>query len=162
MSKELSDNEINFAQHLLKLQFTKLNGLHSKLLRQAKLAENETKNKIQIIHCNTHHCVTIIGCELNQVRVHDSLFTYYDMKSASNNYFMKSKAEKGLLILACLLSQLHALAFGNNPSKLQVIQEVMRPQLIKCFNQELTSVFPYKCKQFIVNDILIFMFLVDN
>ena len=95
MSKELSDNEINLAQHLLKLQITKLNGQHFKLLRQVKLTENETKNKIQIIHCNTHHCVTTIGCELNQVRVHDSLFTYYDLKSANNNNFMRSKAEKG-------------------------------------------------------------------
>ena len=29
MDKELSNDEINFAQHLLKLQFTKLNGLDS-------------------------------------------------------------------------------------------------------------------------------------
>ena len=48
---ELSDEEINFAQELLKLQFPKLNGLQSSLFQEKPLAliEDAVKNKIQII-----------------------------------------------------------------------------------------------------------------
>ena len=48
MSKELSDNEINLAQHLLKLHFIKLNGQDSKLLRQVKLTENKQRTKSKL------------------------------------------------------------------------------------------------------------------
>ena len=132
MGKELSNDEINFAQHLLKLQFTKLNGLHSTLLqhRQAELTECETKNKIQIIHCNSrHHWIVVItiGCELKQVKVYNSLFTYCDMETETIiSSLFQHNSEKPLIIISrsqkqkgtvdCglfAIATATALAFGN-------------------------------------------------
>ena len=79
MGNEFSDDEINFAQQLLKEQFNKLNGLQSTLLqaKQLNLTESETSNKIQIIHCySRHHWIvaSTVGCVLNQVKIYDSSF----------------------------------------------------------------------------------------
>ena len=78
MGKELSDSEINFAQHLLKMQFKKLNGLQSTSFqdKQLELTENETKNKIQIIHCNSRHWIvaTAVDCALHQDKIYDTLW----------------------------------------------------------------------------------------
>ena len=106
MDKELSNDEIYFAQHLLKLQFTKLSGLDSTLLqhKQRKLIENGTKNKIQIIHCNSRHhwiVATTLGCELNQVKVYDSVYTYCDMETEAiiSNLFQYN-AEKPVITIS--------------------------------------------------------------
>ena len=58
MGNEFSDDEINFAQQLLKEQFNKLNGLQSTLLqaKQLNLTESETSNKFKssiAIHLTT-------------------------------------------------------------------------------------------------------------
>ena len=91
MGNELSDNEINLAQQLLKEQYNKLNGLQSTLLqsKQLNLTKNETRNKIQIIHCySCHHWIvaSTVGCALNQVKIYDSLFSYCDMETEAVVY----------------------------------------------------------------------------
>ena len=57
MNAELSSDEINFAQELLKLQFPKINGFQSTLLQDKPLdlTEDGVKNKIQITHCKARH-----------------------------------------------------------------------------------------------------------
>ena len=81
MGDELCDIEINFAQQLLKKQFTELNGLASTLCQDKKLQMTETlvRNKVQIIHCKRRHhwiVATRLNCQLGEVRVYDSLFQY--------------------------------------------------------------------------------------
>ena len=53
MGEELTDEEINLAQQLLKKQFPNLNGFKSTLLQDKKcsLIEKEVRDKVQIIHC---------------------------------------------------------------------------------------------------------------
>ena len=49
---ELSDIKVNYAQHLIKLQFIHLNGLQSTLLQEKLFTgTSEIKNKLQIIFC---------------------------------------------------------------------------------------------------------------
>ena len=57
MNIQLCDEEINFAQELLKLQFPKINGLQSILVQEKPLdlTEDAVKSKIQIIHCKSRH-----------------------------------------------------------------------------------------------------------
>ena len=57
MGQELTDNEINLAQQLLKVQFPTLKGLQSTLYQETEqnLIENDVNNKLQIIHCRSHH-----------------------------------------------------------------------------------------------------------
>ena len=66
MGQEVSDNEINLAQWLLKVQFPKLKGLKSTLYQEKEqsLMENDVINN----HCNSHHhwiVATTEGCSLN-------------------------------------------------------------------------------------------------
>ena len=51
MNVELSDEEINFAQELLKLQFPKINGLQSTLFQEKPLdlTEDAVKNVNHVI-----------------------------------------------------------------------------------------------------------------
>ena len=84
MGEKLSDLEINFAQHPLKLHFPDLNGLDSTLLQQKKpvFTSEKLQNKLQIIYCFTrdHWIVaTNIGCVNNGcISVYDSLFHSID------------------------------------------------------------------------------------
>ena len=53
MNVELSDEEINFAQELLKQNIPQIKGLQLTLLQEKPLhpTKDAVKNKIQIIHC---------------------------------------------------------------------------------------------------------------
>ena len=56
MGNELTDMEINFAQQLLKAQFTSINGLESTLHQQLQknatvLSKDSVRNRIQILFC---------------------------------------------------------------------------------------------------------------
>ena len=140
MGKDLSDSEINFAQHLLKMQFTKLNGLQSTLFqdKQLELTENETKNKIQIIHCNSRHhwiVATTVDCALNQVKIYNSLFTHCDEETDAviSNLFKcnseklvitvsRSQKQKGIVDCGLFaIANATVIAFGKSPSKPQFI-----------------------------------------
>ena len=88
VGQELTDNEINLAQQLLKVQFPTLKGLQSTLYQEKErnLSENNVNNKLQIIHYRSRHhwiVASTVGCILGQVKVYDSLFTYCDKETAS-------------------------------------------------------------------------------
>ena len=74
MNAELSCDEINFAQELLRLQFPKINGFQSTLVQDKplNLTEDAVKNKIQITHCKSRHhwiVTSTMQCTLGQVKV---------------------------------------------------------------------------------------------
>ena len=164
MGNELSDDEINLAQQLLKEQYNKLNGLQSTLLqsKHLNLTENEIRNKIQIIHCYPRHhwiVASTVGCALNQVKIYDSLFSYCDMETEAvvYNLFQWSKSIKLIITVSCIQKQkgttdcglfaianATAIAHGKNPNKLQFKQESMRAHLLDCFDHKNMSLFPCK------------------
>ena len=85
---EFSDIEVNHAQHLIKLQFSYLNGLQSTLLQEKLFTgaseKSEFKNKLQIIFWKERkHWIlaTTIGYCNNKVKVYDSLFSFLDKDS---------------------------------------------------------------------------------
>ena len=76
---ELSDIEVNYAQYLIKLQFSHLTGLQSTLLQEKLFTgtSEKLKNKLRVIFCKEQKhwiLVTTIGCCNNEVKVYDSLF----------------------------------------------------------------------------------------
>lgn len=78
--------EINFAQQLLKAQFTKLNGLTSTLYQEKRvqLTENLVQNKVQIVYCKTRHhwiAASTVNCATGEVKVYDSIFQYCDKET---------------------------------------------------------------------------------
>lgn len=161
MGEELCDIEINFAQQLLKAQFTKLNGLTSTLYQEKRvqLTENLVQNKVQIVYCKTRHhwiAASTVNCATEEVKVYDSIFQYCDKETeqAINNLFhigtskltikvahcqkQKGGADCGLFVIASTT----AIAFGVDPSKSRLKQESMRAHLINCFNKSHLSPFP--------------------
>ena len=83
MGQELSDVNVNFGQHLLKVQYPKSNGLRSTLLQDKKAThtENSISNNIQIIYCQGRHywiTVTTVNCKVSEVKVFDSAFSVCD------------------------------------------------------------------------------------
>ena len=89
MGNELTDLEINFAQQLLKTQFTSINGLESTLHQQLQkntsaLSKDSIRNRIQILFCQErkHWIVaTTVSYNPNEVKVYDSSFQYLDKDS---------------------------------------------------------------------------------
>ena len=171
MGQELTDNEINLAQQLLKVQFPTLKGLQSTLYQEKEqnLTENDVNNKLQIIHCRSHlHWIVAftVGCRLGQVKLYDSLFTYCDKETASviaNLFQSRTSCLKPIIMMSrcqkqkgggggggadCglfAIANATAIAFGKNPCKLQFMQASLRSYLVDCFNSKLISPFP--CKQ---------------
>ena len=108
MGEELCDIEINFAQHLLKAQFTKLNGLTSTLYqeKQVQLTESLIQNKVQIIYCKTRHhwiAASTVNCATSEVRVYDSIFQYCDKETeqAINNLFHIGTSKPTIKVAHC-------------------------------------------------------------
>ena len=159
MGEKLSDLDINAAQRILKQQFPNVNGLESTLyqIKERKLTENQVKNKIQIIHClHKEHWIvaTTVGCEANVVKVYDSafhsidyatekvivnLFQYTDtLPTIKLGRLQKQKGSNdcGVFAIACAT----AIAFGAQPEKQNLTQNMMRAHLVNCLSSE--SVFP--------------------
>jgi len=82
MGNELTDLEINFAQQLLKAQFTSINGLESTLHQQLQknasaLSKDSIRNRIQILFCQERKnwiVATTVNFNPNEVEVYDSSF----------------------------------------------------------------------------------------
>ena len=161
MGEELCDIEINFAQQLLKAQFTKLNGLASTLYQEkrVKLTESLIQNKVQIIYCKTRHhwiAASTVNCATGEVRVYDSIFQYCDKETEQtiNNLFHNGTSKLTIKVAHCqkqkggadcglfTIAFTTAITFGVNPSKLRLKQESMRAHLINCFNKNHLSLFP--------------------
>ena len=152
MGQELSDVDINFAQHLLKVQYPKLNGLRSTLLQDKKAThtENSISNNIQIIYCQgRHHWITMttVNCKAGEVKVFDSAFSFCDRETIRviNNFFttdsmytptltmgrcQKQKGGKDCGLFSIAFAT--ALAFRSHPSKLKFDQSMMRQHLVNC------------------------------
>ena len=146
MGQELSDLDINFTQHLLKVQYPELNGLKSTLLQGKKAAptDNSISNNIQIIYCQgRHHWITVttVNCKAGEVKVFESSFNCCDkeMIRVINNLFTTDAMHKPTLTMGrCQKQQVGkdcgllsigfatALAFGLHPSKLKFDQSMMR------------------------------------
>ena len=81
MVVELSDIEINYTQQLLNVHHPKFSGFHSTLLQgRVKCSAND----VQIVHCSMRHYLitaTTMNCQLGEVKVYDSLFTYCDKET---------------------------------------------------------------------------------
>ena len=166
MGSELTDMEINFAQQLLKAQFTSINGLESTLHQQLQknatvLSKDSIRNIIQILFCQErkHWIVaTTVNCSPNEVKVYDSLFQYLDKDSLQlieklfwcDNLNLdikmtqcrKQKGGKDCGVFAIAIAT--AIASGLNPSRQNFKQEAMRGHLIDCFNKEILTPFPCK------------------
>ena len=162
MGQELSDVDINFAQHLLKVQYPKLNGLRSTLLQDKKAThtENSISNNIQIIYCQgRHHWITVttVNCKAGEVKVFDLAFSFCDRETIRviNNFFttdsmhtptltmgrcQKQKGGKDCRLFSIAFAT--ALAFRSHPSKLKFDQSMMRQHLVNCFNKEYMIPFP--------------------
>ena len=154
MGEQLTDVEINFAQHLLKSQFKHVNGLHSTLQQDKKLGlTNELiHNKIQIIFCKVRkHWITAttINCCNNKVKIYDSLFRHLHNESLQvvENLFQVNGEKLKIKIMQCqkqtgltdcglfATAVAIAIASGLNPSKMNFRQEIMRAHLVNCFNK---------------------------
>ena len=121
--------------------------------------EDQVKNKIQIIHClqRQHWIVaTTVGCEANMVKVYDSMF--YSVDHATEkvvvNLFQytdilptikigRSQKQKGSNDCGIFaIAHATAIAFGIQPEKENMTQDMMRAHLVSCLSKEAFSVFP--------------------
>ena len=161
MGEKLSDLDINAAQRVLKQQFPNIHGLESTLyqMKERRLNEDQVKDKIQIIHClqRQHWIVaTTVGCEANVVKVYDSMFHSVDhpTEKVIVNLFQctdilptikigRSQKQKGLNDCGIFaIAYATAIAFGAQPEKQNMTQDVMRAHLVNCLSNEKFSVFP--------------------
>jgi len=86
IGKQLSDKHINFAQCMIKNQFSSVGGLKSTLQQVTKVKGQRTANSIQIVHCKKReHWITVSTkwCKSNQVIIYDSAFTKLDAENRS-------------------------------------------------------------------------------
>ena len=142
MGKELTNTEINLAQQLLKSQFPGVNGLQSTLLqdKQTILTEKSVRDNIQIIHCKRrHHWVvaTTMNCDIYQVKVFDSLYTFCDKETEAtiNNLFQWDSKRVSVTFSWCqkqiggvdcglfAIAFATALAYSKQASKMKFVQE---------------------------------------
>ncbi len=77
--QKLTDQHINFAQALLRLQFPTLNGLQSTLY-QSRTQGFKASVHAQVIDCRGDHWVvaTTIQCPPGEVKVYDSMYASVD------------------------------------------------------------------------------------
>ena len=154
--KRLNDHHINFAQCLLRKQFTDASGLLLSLL-QGKRQQVKIKSGIQIVHLNNrlHWCVaSTISCAKNEVKIYDSVFSSPDseMRTICLNLFDIKKKPKltyqsvqkqeggddcGVFSIAFATT----LLYKQNPVNIQFVQSTMRSHLLQCFEQQLLTPF---------------------
>ena len=154
--KRLNDHHINFAQCLLKKQFTAISGLQLSLL-QGRQQQAKIKNGIQIVYLNNrlHWCVaSTISCAKNEVKVYDSVFSSPDseMRTICLNLFDITKKPKlsyqpvqkqeggddcSVFSIAFATGLLHK----QNPVSVQFAQSSMRSHLLLCFEQQVLTPF---------------------
>ena len=81
----LNDEHVNFAQQLLKAQFSSLNGLRSTLLQSKKQPLSECSQALQIIHSRGNHWIaaSTVSVSDGTVRVYDSVYDTLDEDTQS-------------------------------------------------------------------------------
>ena len=92
----LSGEHIDHAQWLLKKQYPGTNGLHSVLAFESKNLQRGLANFVQVLNIDGNHWITVsnIGCDINHIKVYDSLY----------RRIPKSGRQKFLTSLAMLLN----------------------------------------------------------
>ena len=154
--KRLNDHHINFAQCLLRKQFTTVSGLQLTLL-QSKKQPVKIKSGLQIVYLSNwlHWCVaSTISCSKNEVKIYDSMFSSPDseMRTVWLNLFDIAKKPK--LIYEPVQKQeggdncgvfsvafATALAHHQDPVHVQFVQSTMHSHLLQCFEKQLLTSF---------------------
>ena len=154
--KRLNDHHINFAQYLLRKQFTTVSGLQLTLL-QSKKQPVKIKSGLQIVYLSNwlHWCfASTISCPKNEVKIYDSMFSSPDseMRTVCLNLFDIAKKPKliyepvqkqeggddcGVFSIAFAT----ALAHNQDPVYVQFVQSTMCSHLLQCFEQQLLTLF---------------------
>ena len=140
--KRFNDHHINFAQCLLRKQFTAVSGLQLTLL-QGKKQPVKIKSVMQIVYLSNrlHWCVaSTISCPKNEVKIYDSVFSSPDSELRSVCLNLFDIAKKLKLIYEPVQKQeggddcgvfsiafATALAHHQNPVHVRFVQSTMRP-----------------------------------
>ena len=156
MREQLNDKHMNFAQLLLKQQFTNLQGLCSTLLlfRQKQIFVNARSRKVlQIVHSRQNHWIvgSTIDCDDKEVCIYDSLFASLDCSTKKLmlqlfgedvHTIMRScpKQEGGNDCGLFAIAICTALAYGIELTTFN--QPAMRNHLLMCFKLQCLTVFP--------------------
>ena len=159
---ELTDKHIQYAQYLIKKQFSTIGGLCSTLL-QGRKKHSLPQNSLQVIYCSArHHWVVAsnMECKKGVVNVYDSLFTTLDEETLDtiNNWFGEPNAKRkiqykmvqvqtqkgtkdcGVFAVAFLT----ALAYNQDPADgpIEYCQDQLRSHLCHCFIRQKLVPFP--------------------
>ena len=156
----LNDEHVNFAQQLLKAQFSSLNGLRSTLLQSKKQPLSECSQALQIIHSRGNHWIAASTVSISDgtVRVYDSVYDTLDEDTKSiisaifhSNHFphikvvvpiqkQKGGRDCGLFSIA----NITAVAFHLDPTTITFDQTIMRQHLVQCMEKHALMPFPTK------------------
>ena len=161
MGVKLSDLHINMAQRILKHQFPALNGLESTLFqdKEQSLKEHNVADKLQIIHCKERHhwiVASTVKGRAEEVVIMDSKYRSVDeeTKQAIHNLFQYCEKQPRIKVIATqkqkgnkdcglfAIAMATAIAFGNNPSKQNFCQELIRAHLVDCLKKDKFMIFP--------------------
>ena len=141
----LEDQHLNFAQRLIKMQFPLINGLRLTVL-QNQAHSRPTSGALQIMHIKGNHWI-VAASESNgkTVRVYDSLYSSLNSEDASivqTNFRCRLEAiqharcqrqKGGSDCGPFAIAMATSLAFGEDPSSREYLQEEMRSHIVKCF-----------------------------
>ena len=147
---QLNDKHINYAQSILKCQFS-IQGLQSTLLQATS---KPRANELQIVHSRGNHWITAstILSKPNAVNVHDSLYDFVDEESlkiiqqlfgVKEVHVVPVQKQQGFSDcgLFAIAYAVH-LAKKRNPEKAYFYQSQMRSHFINCLSQGKMSSFP--------------------
>jgi hypothetical protein len=150
----LKDQQMNFAQRLLKSQFPNINGLRLTLL-QEQPHSSTTSNALQILHVRSNHWIVAhTKAKGKMVHVYDTLYSCVDQASAGiiranfrctlQNIVMKP-CQKQLGTSDCgpfAIAIATSLAFDEDVSTREYCQEKLRGHILTCFENKLLQPFP--------------------
>ena len=153
---ELNDRHINFAQSLLKKQFSNIQGLMSTLLLSSRPGRSIVFNGLQIIHTRGSHWIvaTTIGCT-DEVVVFDTLYSTVDklteelilrifgVKQLRMENAIKQKGFRdcGVFAIAIAASLAH-IGLDGTMACSSFNQSGMRDHLLLCFENMCLTPFP--------------------
>ena len=155
--QKLTDQHINYAQTLLRLQFPNLNGLQSTLYQSRSQGFKANTCMLQVIHSRGNHWVvaTTIQCVPGEIKVFDSVYTSLDDGTHQTIQRMfgchtsplrvtvvnKPKQQGGSNCGVFAIAVCICLAFGEDSSKMIVRQAGMRDHFLKCFEENMLTQF---------------------
>lgn len=157
----LNDEQVNFAQQLLKAQFPCLNGLRCTLLQSKKQSLEENKQVVQIIHSRGNHWIAVSSMNSSDrtVNVCNSLYNTLDGDTKDIIYSLFQSVQPHPIKLKVVPSQkqeggrdcglfsiasITALAFGLDPTTITFDQAAMRQHLVQCMEKHTLVPFPIK------------------